>query len=279
MTSWKVPKKKYTFKTKKPHDFPSYTDPDSEPNERMKSLEEYVKFIDKTSLALKSTQFYLDMISLIKQTAISLPISKIIALGLGPFSSSTSVLQFSLLVSLKNEFTVEHVDIYEPRSTTLDEEVANYYNITTVENRNGLYPNSKEEYVLYYMPHCPYRLYNNVIWSNWEQLSNICILGNSFESYKLRKISSSITDPSDCIFAMYDSFIEKIVWRDQHANDNNGVTLLNLELAFCELAFIQSSPDYLIKLVDVIKPSREQIDAATATDVEMIVCSREDFDA
>lgn len=38
------------------------------------------------------------------------------------------------------------------------------------------------------MPHCPYRLYCNVLWSHWHTLDDVCILGNSFESYSLRRI-------------------------------------------------------------------------------------------
>lgn len=33
---------------------------------------------------------------------------------------------------------------------------------------------------LFYMPHCPYRLYCSVLWTNWEFLDNIAILGNRY---------------------------------------------------------------------------------------------------
>ena len=31
---------------------------------------------------------------------------------------------------------------------------------------------------LFYMPHCPYRLYCNLLWANWHSLHKIFILGN-----------------------------------------------------------------------------------------------------
>jgi hypothetical protein len=34
---------------------------------------------------------------------------------------------------------------------------------------------------LFFMPHCPYRLYGNVLWTNWDILPNIFILGNRYE--------------------------------------------------------------------------------------------------
>lgn len=45
------------------------------------------------------------------------------------------------------------------------------------------------------MPHCDKIHYNNVLLANWGQnLSNILIFGNSFESYNLRCISNENRD-------------------------------------------------------------------------------------
>ena len=43
---------------------------------------------------------------------------------------------------------------------------------------------------LFYMPHCPMRLYSTVLWSHWENLDSILIFGNSFQSYDERILSS-----------------------------------------------------------------------------------------
>lgn len=37
---------------------------------------------------------------------------------------------------------------------------------------------NKQDVTLFYMPHCPYRLYCNVLWRNWFHLDRIMILGN-----------------------------------------------------------------------------------------------------
>mmetsp|Transcript_15813 Transcript_15813/g.64604 ORF Transcript_15813/g.64604 Transcript_15813/m.64604 type:complete len:206 (-) Transcript_15813:2320-2937(-) len=41
---------------------------------------------------------------------------------------------------------------------------------------------------LFFMPHCPRQLYNNVLQSNWKatQLSNVMIIGNKFSNYYLQ---------------------------------------------------------------------------------------------
>ena len=37
---------------------------------------------------------------------------------------------------------------------------------------------------VFFMPHCPMQLYNNVIWANWSlNLSNVIVVGNSFTLY------------------------------------------------------------------------------------------------
>jgi hypothetical protein len=39
-------------------------------------------------------------------------------------------------------------------------------------------PSHDNNFYLFYMPHCPYRLYCNVLWQNWFHLDRIFILGN-----------------------------------------------------------------------------------------------------
>eukprot|EP01036_Dinobryon_divergens_P023323 gene23323-31654_t len=42
--------------------------------------------------------------------------------------------------------------------------------------------------VLFFLPHCPYQLYCNLLWTNVSELHRIYILGNSFQSYMLRRL-------------------------------------------------------------------------------------------
>lgn len=36
-------------------------------------------------------------------------------------------------------------------------------------------------YTLFFLPHCPYRLYCNLLWENWEDLDKLFILGNRYK--------------------------------------------------------------------------------------------------
>lgn len=47
----------------------------------------------------------------------------------------------------------------------------------------------RRQIALFFMPHCPYGLYSSLLWRNWHMLDRLIILGNSFESYALRRIS------------------------------------------------------------------------------------------
>ena len=56
---------------------------------------------------------------------------------------------------------------------------------------------------LFYMPHCPMRLYNNVLWANWgDSLWNgrVVIYGNNFHGYDDRILSAEErTDPTNAV--------------------------------------------------------------------------------
>lgn len=58
---------------------------------------------------------------------------------------------------------------------------------------------------LFFMPHCPMRLYSNVLWANWNTLDNgkFILMGNSFHAYDQRIIDSTVRrDTTNCIFPL-----------------------------------------------------------------------------
>lgn len=88
----------------------------------------------------------------------------------------------------------------------------------TIPSKKGIVKESEEgKYVvsdktLFFMPHCPFRLYSNLLWANWSKssLSNIFIIGNSFKEYDARTIKKvERNDPSNCVLKAL-SFTEEI---------------------------------------------------------------------
>ena len=61
-------------------------------------------------------------------------------------------------------------------------------NIESMRQNAAISERDVEAKSLFYMPHCPMRLYCNVLWSHWETLGSTIIFGNSFHSYDERTL-------------------------------------------------------------------------------------------
>uniref|UniRef100_A0A7S4T3Z2 SRR1-like domain-containing protein n=1 Tax=Ditylum brightwellii TaxID=49249 RepID=A0A7S4T3Z2_9STRA len=104
---------------------------------------------------------------------------------------------------------------YEPLLLPIERIVlANHFSVQIIEEnergkrRANTLPNtySSSTTTLFYMPHCPMRLYTNVLWTNWDLLlqtsqtnmiHTITIFGNSFLAYDTRIVKSSKERESD----------------------------------------------------------------------------------
>ena len=158
--------------------------------------------------------------------------SRIILLGLGHFCQSnslSSLLQLGLILELiKEESLFDIVNkedeknemnmfIYDPIMSINDKKLCSLLGISVIANdKIHLRPvvdMDDMNKTLFYMPHCPYLLYNHIIWTNWKPscLMNIVIFGNSFESYRLRHIDKSCSS-WDCIELLSDIISEINVW-------------------------------------------------------------------
>jgi SRR1 len=99
--------------------------------------------------------------------------------------------------------------VYDPVMTSLDDAILKALKITIIdENEQGKRPitatnndnssSSRSSVTVFWMPHCPMRLYSNVLWSNWgANLSNMIIIGNSFRSYSDRGFWTAADRDSD----------------------------------------------------------------------------------
>jgi len=128
--------------------------------------------------------------------------STVVCLGVGNFSTSTSSYwQFALYLCLRKflllQSELEDADIilhdifigkinedsffYEPNITEFEKSVCNSLGIHVCHlNLFGQYklPAVNNDNVLFFMPHCPYQLYCNLIWTNCTELNRLYILGN-----------------------------------------------------------------------------------------------------
>jgi hypothetical protein len=105
----------------------------------------------------------------------------IVALGIGSLVSPTSQLQLALFLCLcrilltSGDYT--SCSVFDPVLTAMDRELYKHLGVPVLTvNTKGKH--SVTARTLFFMPHCPYRLYCNVMWANWENLERIHIFGN-----------------------------------------------------------------------------------------------------
>eukprot|EP00557_Chaetoceros_sp_GSL56_P006666 CAMPEP_0176491160 /NCGR_PEP_ID=MMETSP0200_2-20121128/8278_1 /TAXON_ID=947934 /ORGANISM="Chaetoceros sp., Strain GSL56" /LENGTH=370 /DNA_ID=CAMNT_0017888559 /DNA_START=43 /DNA_END=1152 /DNA_ORIENTATION=+ len=129
---------------------------------------------------------------------------------------------------------------YEPLINPLEGKVLRYFNINVMDvNEQGKHCIQKENTdnhheeketdfcTLFYMPHCPMRLYSNVLWANWREdlilNGRIIIFGNSFNAYDDRIISSHEKhDNTNAIFPLLPFLSEVPVLITPKTKNNNG---------------------------------------------------------
>ncbi|RXG68126.1 SRR1-like protein [Armadillidium vulgare] len=118
--------------------------------------------------------------------------SSIICYGLGKISSCYNAqVQLAFLLILKEYLNIDNVLAYDPVFSPSDKKLLNYFHIDVI-NQNESAKRIVEEKTLFYMPHCPFSLYNNLIWANLtgNNLKNVFIIGNSFVNMVSDHISS-----------------------------------------------------------------------------------------
>lgn len=98
---------------------------------------------------------------------------------------------------------------------------------------------------LFYMPHCPMRLYCNVLWSHWESLDSTVIFGNSFRSYDERILSSERrNDPTNGLFRVIPCTNEvSINLQGNRRGDEVHDSLNHLDTAFNDCNIISFTVD------------------------------------
>jgi hypothetical protein len=141
------------------------------------------RIVEQMVPALKESRFYHYLSELLHGNAFEV----ISVLGVGRLSSDASVLQTALAVALKDCVAVVRPEaqcvMCDPVLRAGDVRVLHRLGLQT-DDINVKGKISCDIKTLFFMPHCPYRLYSNILWANWgEQLGNITILGNRYAGF------------------------------------------------------------------------------------------------
>lgn len=109
-------------------------------------------------------------------------ILRIVCLGLGNVSEcTTSRFQLAFLLCLQSFCNNVHIEVCDPAFNKEDKLVLESFGFQVIENLEGKFTVNHNETVVFYMPHCPKQLSNNLLWANWGLQLNCCIIiANSF---------------------------------------------------------------------------------------------------
>ena len=95
---------------------------------------------------------------------------------------------------------------FEPLMTDLERTILKdvlFVDIIETNERGKRQAGNNGKRTLFYMPHCPMRLYSNVLWANWGELlwsGNAVVYGNNFHGYDDRILSNDErTDPTNAV--------------------------------------------------------------------------------
>lgn len=111
--------------------------------------------------------------------------SQILCFGLGRFSScSTSRFQLAYILLIKEHFNIKSASFSDPIFSSQEKLLLESLNCQVItenlEGKNQIENNNK---TIFYLPHCPKQLTNNILWKNWGlHLKDIILIGNSFDS-------------------------------------------------------------------------------------------------
>jgi hypothetical protein len=171
-----------------------------------RTVEDIINGFSPLLATLKKSDFLKRVLMSLEKTAPE-GFSMMISLGVGNvLSSQSSLLQFALVLCIRESWqlsvadapllNVDNCDVSKIFSHDGDISNDNKYQIfdplfaakeslvcrslglfVSDENKKGKHKAAKGP-TLFFMPHCPYRLYVNLLWENWDNLENVIILGN-----------------------------------------------------------------------------------------------------
>lgn len=174
--------------------------------------------IESAKEEIKSSDIYCSTIVSLKeglQTLKNPKIEEIVCFGLGHVSDRiVSRYQLALLLCLRTELQV-NVSVQDPGFWSIDKIILKELEFTILDgNLEGKY--KAKSTTLFYLPHCPKQLSNNLLWCNWGlNLQNCIIISNSFvtitENLSKKELTNNANFISDILpytseFAIINTF-------------------------------------------------------------------------
>lgn len=143
-----------------------------------------------TKAEFEACDFFTDLLELFADK-----VERIVCLGIGNFATNSNLTsqisakyQLLLALSLAQKLTLTEIHVFDPVLSASEISILSKLGCAvSKQNLEGkyFYPESP---TLYFLPHCPKQLFNNLLWSNWTNLDSIFILGNSLNNLVLNQV-------------------------------------------------------------------------------------------
>lgn len=110
--------------------------------------------------------------------------TEVFCLGLGHLSECLIAKhQLAFIIALKEKYQLSGIKFFDPIFTKEEQEILEKLNFEVLtENKEGKY--SAKSSTLFFLPHCPKQITNNLLWINWvpENIKNLTLICNSFKT-------------------------------------------------------------------------------------------------
>lgn len=160
---------------------------------------------------IEVSEFYNKIITSLEKSFDQKSIQEVVCLGIGRIGDCLIAKhQFALIQLIARHFQIDSLSFYDPVLTDQEKTILNYFNYTVLtENQEGKYLVDRQ--TLFYLPHCPKQLTNNLLWTNWkpDNLRNLTLISNSFKTI-IEETPERLLRPNAFYIIESSSFVDEI---------------------------------------------------------------------
>ncbi|XP_053951711.1 SRR1-like protein [Anastrepha ludens] len=165
----------------------------TEKEEKEVDMDAFLKRLEQLCTQMVGSDYFIQAMETVDDSIKTLAgtdkFSSLVCLGIGPFSRNFQALhQLVFIICTQRHYCIKDAIYFDPVFRESEKQILQRLNCSLMnENCEAKY--GVDERTLFYLPHCPNCLTNNLLWSNWrpQSLNKLVLINNSFESLSLSK--------------------------------------------------------------------------------------------
>ncbi|XP_012161718.1 SRR1-like protein [Ceratitis capitata] len=164
-----------------------------EKDEKEVDVDAFLKRLEQLCTQMVGSDYFLQAMDTVEESLNALTekeqFTRLLCFGIGPFTRNFQALhQLAFIICTQRHYCIKEAIYFDPVFRESEKQVLQGLSCAIMtENCEAKY--AVDERTLFYLPHCPNCLTNNLLWSNWRphQMKNLVLINNSFESLSLSK--------------------------------------------------------------------------------------------